>query len=168
MVTPQVGMSVSKRVRLQYERTEKKKRCLLGAELTSRLAGRAWEVASADIDHERLQRPDGPAYLLQFLEQRLCRAPVPDTGARLEDFFVRLRQSPGCSMTEWAIQVREAYRRLQRAMARQRADVASRQPAGSSRPSSTPISNQIFIEENGFRCHHSCSRQSNPINTADW
>ena len=30
-----------KRVRLQYERTEPKKRCLLGAELASRLTGKA-------------------------------------------------------------------------------------------------------------------------------
>ena len=76
-----------KRVRLQYERTPFKKRQYLGAELVTRLTGKAWDVASADIDHDRLQASDGPAYLLQFLEQRLCKAPVPDSGQRLEDFF---------------------------------------------------------------------------------
>ena len=109
-----------KRVRLQYERTPFKKRQYLGAELVTRLTGKAWDVASADIDHDRLQASDGPAYLLQFLEQRLCKAPVPDSGQRLEDFFIRLRRVPGASMTEWATQVRETYRRLQRALARQR------------------------------------------------
>ena len=75
-----------------------KKRPLLGAELVSRLTGRAWEVASADVDHQQLQRADGAAYLLRFLEDRLCKAPVPDTGQRLEDFFIRLRRHPGAFM----------------------------------------------------------------------
>eukprot|EP00435_Cladocopium_sp_Y103_P064584 s563_g26.t1 len=129
-----------KRVRFQYERTEPKKRCLLGAELVSRLTGRAWDVASADIDHHLLQQQDGAAYLLRFLEDRLCKAPVPDTGQRLEDFFIRLRRQPGASMTEWGTQVREAYRRLQRAMARQRRDMEQRGegPLGPSSPKSTP------------------------------
>ena len=48
-----------KRVRFQYERREKKKRPLLGAELVSRLTGRAWDLASADIDHHALQNSDG-------------------------------------------------------------------------------------------------------------
>lgn len=65
-----------KRVRLQYERTEPRKRKLLGAELASRLSGRAWDVTSAEVDHERLQKPDGAAYLLTFLEERLCKTVV--------------------------------------------------------------------------------------------
>ena len=127
---PTTWLEYVKRVRLQYERTEYKKKHLLGAELTSRLTGRAWDVASADVDHGLLQRPDGAAYLLKFLEERLCKAPVPDTGQRLEDFFIRLRRSPGASMTEWSTQLREAYRRLQRAMARQRKDMQVRSEQG--------------------------------------
>ncbi len=115
-----------KRVRLQYERTPHRKRTLLGAELAGRLTGRAWDVTSAEIDHGELQKTSGAAYLLRFLEDRLCKAPVPDTGQRLEDFFMRLRRTPGSSMTEWATQLREAYRRLQRAMARQRKDMEQR------------------------------------------
>ena len=91
---PVLWQDYVKRVRLQYERTPVKKRSLLGAELASRLTGRAWDVASADLDHQRLQKPDGPAYLLQFLEQKLGKGPIPDSGQRLEDFFVRLRRSP--------------------------------------------------------------------------
>ena len=124
---PTTWMEYVKRVRFQYERTEVKKRVLLGAELVSRLTGRAWEVATADVDHQLLQQSDGAAYLLRFLEDRLCKAPVPDTGQRLEDFFIRLRRQPGASMTEWATQVRESYRRLQRAMARQRRDMDVRE-----------------------------------------
>ncbi|CAL1166991.1 unnamed protein product [Cladocopium goreaui] len=115
-----------KRVRLQYEKTEWRKRGLLGAELASRLTGRAWDVASAELNHDKLQRPDGAAYLLHFLEERLCKAPIPDTGQRLEEFFMKLRRTPGSSMAEWAAQLRESYRRLQRAMARQRKDQADR------------------------------------------
>ena len=109
-----------KRVRLQYEGTEPKKRCLLGAELASRLTGKAWDITSAEVDHSRLQRADGAAYLLSFLEERFCKTPIPDVGQRLEEFFMRLRRQPGASMTEWATSLRESYRRLQRAMARQR------------------------------------------------
>ena len=117
---PVLWQDYVKRGRLQYERTPVKKRSLLGAELASRLTGRAWDVVSADLDHQRLQKPDGPAYLLQFLEQKLGKGPIPDSGQRLEDFFVRLRRSPGQSMAEWSTQLRESYRRLQRALARQR------------------------------------------------
>ena len=124
---PTTWLEYVKRVRLQYERTEVKKRHLLGAELASRLTGRAWDIVSSEVDHGQLQRKDGPAYLLHFLEDRLCKAPVPDTGQRLEDFFLRLRRTPGSSMAEWATQVRESYRRLQRAMARQRKDLERRQ-----------------------------------------
>lgn len=63
-----------KRVRLQYEKTEWRKRGLLGAELASRLTGRAWDVASAELNHDKLQQPDGAAYLLHFLEERLCNS----------------------------------------------------------------------------------------------
>ena len=109
-----------KRVRLQFERTEYHKRRFLGPELASRLTGRAWDVTSADIDHRQLQQPEGCAYLLRFLEDRLCKTPIPDLGQRLEEFFLKLRRTPGSSMTEWATALRESYRRLQRAMARQR------------------------------------------------
>ncbi|CAK9114315.1 Retrovirus-related Pol polyprotein from transposon TNT 1-94 [Durusdinium trenchii] len=126
-----------KRVRLQYERTEPRKRKLLGAELASRLSGRAWDVTSAEVDHERLPRPDGASYLLTFLEERLCKTPVPDVGQRLEEFFMRLRRTPGASMMEWSTALRESYRRLQRAMARQRQqrEQQLQKAQGSRRPS---------------------------------
>lgn len=132
-----------KRVRLQYERTPYHKRKLLGAELASRLTGRAWDVTSADIDHARLQQRDGPAYLLQFLEQRLCKAPIPDSGQRLEDFFIRLRRRPGSSMTEWASQLRESYRRLQRALARQRHDRGEQVPKPEAAAAASPTSQRM-------------------------
>ena len=140
---PTTWLEYVKRVRLQFERTEKKKkkkqkkRSLLGAELASRLTGRAWDIVSAEVDHSQLQKRDGAAYLLRFLEERLCKAPVPDTGQRLEDFFLRFRRSPG----EWATQVRESYRRLQRAMARQRKDLADRDGHGRERTTSNTLSN---------------------------
>ena len=131
-----------KRVRLQYERTEPRKRNLLGAELASRLSGKAWDIVSADIDHDKLQRSDGAAYLLRFLEDRLCKTPVPDLGQRLEEFFMRIRRTPGSSMTEWATALRESYRRLQRAMTRQRQQTqgVARSDVGSVRAASNPTS----------------------------
>lgn len=90
---PTTWLDYVKRVRLQYERTEHKKRHFLGAELASRLTGKAWDIVSAEISHSDLQQRDGPAYLLRFLEERLCKAPVPDTGQRLEDLFVRLKRT---------------------------------------------------------------------------
>ena len=131
---PTTWLDYVKRVRLQHERTERKKRHLLGAELASRLTGKAWDIVSAEINHEDLQRRDGPAYLLRFLEDRLCKAPVPDTGQRLEDLFVRLRRAPGTTMAEWATALRESDRRLQRAMARQRKDLEKRDGGPSSSP----------------------------------
>ena len=49
-----------------------KRRQLLGAEVASRLTGKAWDIVSTQVDHERLRARDGPAYLLQFLEDRFC------------------------------------------------------------------------------------------------
>ena len=142
---PTTWLDNVKRVRLQFERTERKKRHLLGAELASRLTGKAWDIVSAKINHADLQRRDGPAYLLRFLEERLSKAPVPDTGQRLEDLFVRLKRSPGMSMAEWATALRESYRRLQRAMARQRQDLEKRDgvaPQAKSRPASRAASHR--------------------------
>ncbi|CAE7271989.1 TY1B-A [Symbiodinium sp. CCMP2592] len=81
-----------RRVRLYWERTPSKKRKLVGAELASRLSGRAWDV-SGDLDHARLQGREGATYLLEYLETRLGRSAIPDLGTRLEDFLVRLRIS---------------------------------------------------------------------------
>ena len=108
-----------RRVRFHWERTAPKKRRLIGAELASRLTGRAWDV-SGDLDHARLQQREGATYLLEYLEQRLGRSPIPDLGTRLEDFLVRLRRQPGARMIQWTTELRECYRRLQRALARAR------------------------------------------------
>ncbi|CAE7779651.1 RE2, partial [Symbiodinium microadriaticum] len=108
-----------RKVRLYWERTAPKKRRQIGAELASRLTGRAWDV-SADLDHGRLQEREGATYLLEYLELRLGRSPIPDLGTRLEDFLVRLRRQPGTRMIQWTTELRECYRRLQRALARAR------------------------------------------------
>ena len=97
-----------RRVRLAWERAEASKRKLLGAELVSRLKGKAWDI-SVEIDHRELQKTTGPRYLLQILEDRLLKTPIPDLGLRLEDFF-------GVGMAQWSMQVHEAYRRLKRSL----------------------------------------------------
>ena len=109
-----------RRVQLAYERTERKKRKLLGAELASRLRGKAWEVA-VEVDHGQLCKKSGPRYLLRFLEERLLKSPINDLGIRLEDMFVKLRRSPGTPMAQWASQVREQYRMLRRSLGKLRA-----------------------------------------------
>ncbi|CAE7471677.1 TY1B-A, partial [Symbiodinium necroappetens] len=104
-----------RRVRLAYERTEKRKRKLLRPELVSRLKGKAWEV-SVEIDHDQLRKSTGPRYLLRFLEERLLKSPINDLGLRLEDMFVKLRRQQGTGMSQWAAQVRECYRLLKRSL----------------------------------------------------
>ena len=109
----------TRKVRLQWEKTPKHKRYLLGPELASRLTGRAWSVTPS-LDHTELGKKNGTKYLLRFLRDRLCHTAVPDAGARLEDLLIRLRRPLGMSMAQWSNEVLEAYRKLQRALARAR------------------------------------------------
>ena len=110
-----------RKVRFQWEKTPAAKRFHLGPELASRLTDKAWQ-ATYDIDHGRLSGKYGVKYLIGFLRDKLCTAPVPDAGARLEDLLIRLRRSPGTPFAQWANEVRESYRRLQRALLRARAE----------------------------------------------
>ena len=108
-----------RRVRLAYERTRRRRRRHLGPELVSQLTGRAWTITQ-EIDHQKLVRDDGAKYLVEYLEERLARVPVPDAGARAEELLVRLRRPLGMSMSTWCATVRGSYRRLQRALKRAR------------------------------------------------
>ena len=82
-------------------------------------------------------------YLLEFLRDRLGRTPVPDVGIRLEELMLRLRRSPGTSMSTWASQVRETYKRVQVALSRAREETkkpvipisgGAREPEGPTSP----------------------------------
>ena len=86
---PGTWLDYVRRVRLEWMKTPEKKRSLLGASLASRLTGRAWEV-STELDAGKLQERKGATYLLDYLESKLGRTPVPDLGSRLEDLFIRL------------------------------------------------------------------------------
>lgn len=130
-------------VRLQYEQTPRHKRKLLGPRLALRLTHKAWDITQS-ISHDQLRQPNGAKYLLLYLRERLGKTPIPDAGQKLEELFLRLRRSPGTSMAAWASQLREAYRGVQRALARTQADAAEKSgdsprkghssPAKSSRP----------------------------------
>ena len=85
----------ARHVRLQWERTPKHKRKLLGPELASKLTAKAWSV-TPDLDHHKLSKKNGCKYLLRFLQERLCRTAVPDAGARLEDLLIRLVDQLAC------------------------------------------------------------------------
>ena len=67
-----------RKVRLTYERTRHRKRKYLGPELAAQLTGRAW-VVTQEVDHRRLI-PKMGRFLINFLEERLGRVPVPDAG----------------------------------------------------------------------------------------
>ena len=108
-----------RKVTLAFEKTRRRRRRHLGPDLVSQLTGRAW-VITQEIDFERLTKPDGARYLVQFLEDKLARVPVPDAGARAEELLVRLRRPQGMSMATWCATVRESYRKLQRALKRAR------------------------------------------------
>ena len=104
---PSTWVDYVRRVRLAFEKTRKRKRRYLGPELVSQLSGRAW-VATQEVDHERLLQPDGAKYLVEFLEHRLARVPVPDAGQKAEELLVRLRRPAGMAMSTWCQKVRES------------------------------------------------------------
>ena len=106
-----------RRVRLCHAQTVRKKRYTLGPRLVLKLSGRAWEVA-ASLDHSQRTTNSGAQYLLSYLRERLGRLPIPDVRQHLDDLFVRLRRQPGTDMISWCSQVREAYKKVQRSLAR--------------------------------------------------
>ena len=111
----------SRRVRLAHSQTPVGKRYTnLGSKPVLKLRGKAWEIA-ASIDHEALSRDSGAQYLLAFLKERLGKLPIPDIGQHLDELFVRLKRNPGADLVSWSNQLREAYRKLQRSLARTRA-----------------------------------------------
>ena len=55
-----------RKVRLQFEKTRRRRRKYLGPELVSPLTGRAWTVTQ-EVEHDRLLRPDGAKYLILSL-----------------------------------------------------------------------------------------------------
>lgn len=110
-----------RKVRLTFEKTRSRKRKYLGPELVSQLTGRAWTVTQ-EIDHRMLVQPDGARFLIEFLEQRLGKVPVPDAGTKAEELFVKMRRPAGMSMASWCHKVRETYRGLQRALKRARVE----------------------------------------------
>ena len=133
----------TRKVRFQFEKTPRKKRHLLGAELASRLSGRAWSVTH-ELDHVKLGKRNGAKYLLKYLQERLCRTAVPDAGARLEDLLIRLRRPYGMTMSQWANEVQEAYRKVQRALVRARQQAQARK--GGSAPTSPQKSSSARSE----------------------
>ena len=110
----------SRRVRLCYQQLPSYKRYTLAPKLVLKLKGKAWEIASS-INYEELETETGTQYLLSFLRSRLGRLPIPDVGQHLDELFVRCRRTPGTDMISWCNQVREAYKKVQRSLARTRA-----------------------------------------------
>ncbi|CAK9044628.1 Integrase catalytic domain-containing protein [Durusdinium trenchii] len=107
----------SRRVRLCWAQTPSHKRYTLGPKLVLRLKGKAWEVAST-VDHSQLEKTSGTPYLLKFLKAKLGRLPVPDVGQHLDELFAKSRRPVGMDLLSWCNQLRENYRRVQRALAR--------------------------------------------------
>ena len=110
----------TRKVRLQYEKTEAHKCKHLAPELASRLTGRAWTV-TAELDYNKLSSKSGVKYLLEYLRSRLCQTAVPDAGARLEELLIKLRRPPGMGFAQWSATLLESYRKLQRSLVRARA-----------------------------------------------
>ena len=124
---PSTWQDYVRRVRLTFEKTRSRKRRYLGPELVSQLSGRAW-VVTQEIDHSRLVQHDGARFLIEYLEQRLGRVPVPDAGTKAEELFVKMRRPAGMTMAAWCHRVRETYRGLQRALKRARKEQDATSP----------------------------------------
>ena len=125
-----------RRVRLSFERTPRKKRHLLGPEVVASLSGRAW-IITQDLDHRLLVRRNGVIYLLEYLQERLGKTPVPDVGSRLEALILRIRRPAGQSMSTWSSQLRHHYRQLQVALGRVRKEQEKRDEAAASSPATS-------------------------------
>ena len=108
---PATWQDYIRKVRLTFEKTRNRKRKYLGPELVSQLTGRAWTVTQ-EIDHRMLVQPDGARFLIEFLEQRLGKVPVPDAGTKAEELFVKMRRPSGMSMASWCHKVRGDLSRL--------------------------------------------------------
>ena len=108
---------------------------LLGPRLAMRLTGKAWEVTYG-LKHDLLRKSNGVKYLLNFLKERLGRTSVPDSGQKLEELFVKLRRYPQESFATWAVRVMEAYKNVQRSLARVRSDQKAESPSPKSTASS--------------------------------
>ena len=109
----------TRRVRLAFEQTPRKRRHLLGPQIVGQLTDRAWSI-TGNIDHKQLCRRNGVVYLLQYLKEALGRLPVPDIGVRLEALILRMKRQPHQSMATWAAHLRQQYRHLQVALSRVR------------------------------------------------
>ncbi|CAE7207895.1 GIP [Symbiodinium sp. CCMP2592] len=109
----------TRRVRLAFEQTPRKRRHLLGPQIVGQLTDRAWSI-TGNIDHKQLCRRNGVVYLLQYLKEALGRLPVPDIGVRLEALILRMKRQPNQSMATWAAHLRQQYRHLQVALSRVR------------------------------------------------
>ena len=110
----------TRKVRLQYEKTEVHKRKHLAPELASRLTGCAWTV-TAELDYNKLSSKSGVKHLLEYLRSRLCQTAVPDAGARLEELLIKLRRPPSMGFAQWSATLLESYRKLQWSLVRARA-----------------------------------------------
>ena len=121
---PSTWADYCRKVRLQYVKTPRKKRSLLGPELASRLTHKAWTV-TAELDHYKLSKKNGVKYLLMFLKEKLCRTAVPDAGARLEELLIKLRRPLGMGMAQWSALLLDSYRKLQRSLVRARQQTRS-------------------------------------------
>ena len=125
-----------RRVRLSFERTPRKKRHLLGPEVVASLSGRAW-IITQDLDHRLLVRRNGVIYLLEYLQERLGKTPVPDVGSRLESLILRIRRPAGQSMSTWSSQLRHHYRQLQVALGRVRQDQGKKEDSPATSPAAS-------------------------------
>ena len=104
-------------------------------------------------DHSRFIQEDGAQYLIEYLEMKLGPTPVPAAGTFAEELFVKLRRPHGMTMSTWCSQVREAYRRLQRALNRariERGEVSVPMASTSSTPSG-PRSCSASLGSSGSR-----------------
>lgn len=131
-----------KQVRFTWGETRTKDRPHLASGLARNLRGEAWKaVVRGRLNHAALETETGVEYLLDFLEDAVCKRPLPDIGVRLEEFFFRMKRQRMESMSAWCLRHRNAYHRLYRALRRFKTKGRSESPetpAPSSHQGGTP------------------------------
>ena len=89
------------------ESTKWSERYLCGPRLLRRLRGSAG-IACRGQPRGWLSTCEGAYVLLRFLRSKLDRAPLPNVGHYLDEYFHKLRRRKGESMADWCIRSQDS------------------------------------------------------------
>jgi len=114
---PSTFLVYARRARKYLETTKRSERYLCGPRLESRLTGKV-EAATERCRGGWLSDDNGVERLLAYLREKVGRQALPDAGARLTNFFYKVRRRRGETMSAWCMRHQREYELLRKALAR--------------------------------------------------